>query len=57
MSIATFSQEDIYDKFVERVVERTKAIIQGDPFNMNTQVGAQASNDQYEKIFILSGYW
>jgi aldehyde dehydrogenase len=43
-------QEDIYDRFMERVVERTKAIIQGDPFNMNTQVGAQASNDQYEKI-------
>jgi aldehyde dehydrogenase len=43
-------QEDIYDKFMERVVKRTKAIIQGDPFDMNTQVGAQASNDQYQKI-------
>jgi len=43
-------QEDIYDKFMERVVERTKAIVQGDPFDMNTQVGAQASHDQYEKI-------
>ena len=43
-------QEDIYDKFMERVVERTKAIIQKDPYDVNTQVGAQASNDQYEKI-------
>ncbi|QTY27782.1 aldehyde dehydrogenase family protein [Flavobacterium sp. CS20] len=43
-------QEDIYDKFMERVVERTKAIVQGSPYDINTQVGAQASNDQYEKI-------
>ena len=43
-------QEDIYEKFMERVIERTKAIVQGDPFDMNTQVGAQASNDQFEKI-------
>ncbi|MBS3737753.1 aldehyde dehydrogenase family protein [Mesohalobacter halotolerans] len=43
-------QEDIYDKFMERVVERTKAIVQSNPYDVNTQVGAQASNDQYEKI-------
>jgi aldehyde dehydrogenase len=43
-------QEDIYDEFMKRVVERTKAITQGDPFDMNTQIGAQASNDQYQKI-------
>ncbi len=43
-------QEDIYEAFMERVIERTKAITQGDPFDMNTQVGAQASNDQFEKI-------
>lgn len=43
-------QEDIYDKFMERVVARTKAIIQDNPYDVNTQVGAQASNDQYEKI-------
>lgn len=43
-------QEDIYEDFMKRVVERTNAIVQGDPFDMNTQVGAQASNDQYEKI-------
>ena len=43
-------QEDIYDEFIKRVVQRTEAIIQGDPYDVNTMVGAQASNDQYEKI-------
>lgn len=42
--------EDIYDKFMERVVERTKAIKMGNPLDPNTMMGAQASNDQYEKI-------
>ncbi len=43
-------QEDIYDDFMKRVVARTEAIIQQDPYDVNTMVGAQASNDQYEKI-------
>ncbi len=43
-------QEDIYDEFMKRVVERTKAIVQENPYDVNTMVGAQASNDQYEKI-------
>ncbi|EIM78458.1 aldehyde dehydrogenase [Nitritalea halalkaliphila LW7] len=42
--------EDIYDKFMERVVERTKAIKMGHPLAEDTMMGAQASNDQYEKI-------
>jgi aldehyde dehydrogenase len=42
--------ESIYDKFMERVIERTKAIIMGDPLDGSTMMGAQASNDQYEKI-------
>ena len=42
--------ESIYDKFMERVIERTKAIIMGDPLDGTTMMGAQASNDQYEKI-------
>ena len=40
----------IYDSFIEKVVERTKAIVQGSPYDSNTMIGAQASNDQYEKI-------
>jgi aldehyde dehydrogenase len=43
-------QEDIYDKFMERVVARTKAIVQTSPYSTDCMVGAQASNDQYEKI-------
>ncbi|QSS96949.1 aldehyde dehydrogenase family protein [Psychroflexus sp. ALD_RP9] len=43
-------QEDIYERFIKRVVERTEAIVQGDPYNMNTQLGAQASEDQFDKI-------
>ncbi len=43
-------QESIYDKFIERVIERTKAIKLGHPLDPETMMGAQASNDQYEKI-------
>ena len=42
--------ENIYDKFMSRVIERTNAIIMGHPLDGNTMMGAQASNDQYEKI-------
>lgn len=42
--------ESIYDKFIKRVVERTKSIIAGHPLDGDTMIGAQASNDQYEKI-------
>ena len=43
-------QEDIYDKFMERVIERTKAIKMGNPLDPDTMMGAQASNDQFEKV-------
>ncbi len=43
-------QEDIYDKFMSRVIERTKAIKTGHPLDGTVMMGAQASNDQYEKI-------
>lgn len=42
--------ESIYDKFMERVVERTKSIKLGHPLADDTMMGAQASNDQFEKI-------
>ena len=42
--------ESIYDKFMSRVIERTKAIKMGNPLDPSTMMGAQASNDQYEKI-------
>ncbi|MEZ4950187.1 MAG: aldehyde dehydrogenase family protein [Saprospiraceae bacterium] len=43
-------QESIFDKFMEKVVARTKAIKIGHPLDPTTMMGAQASNDQYEKI-------
>ncbi len=43
-------QEDIYEKFIERAIARVKAIKQGDPRDMNTMVGAQASEEQQTKI-------
>ncbi len=43
-------QESIYDKFMERVMPRVKAIIQGNPLDSNTMLGAQASQDQLNKI-------
>ncbi|QCK15154.1 aldehyde dehydrogenase family protein [Mangrovivirga cuniculi] len=42
--------ESIYDAFMERVVDRTKAIKMGHPLAEDTMMGAQASNDQFEKI-------
>ncbi|WP_339707322.1 aldehyde dehydrogenase family protein [Algoriphagus aquimarinus] len=42
--------EDIYDVFMKRVIERTNAIKMGHPLAEDTMMGAQASNDQYEKI-------
>ena len=43
-------QRTIYERFMERAVKRVESIRQGDPFEMSTQIGAQASNDQFEKI-------
>jgi aldehyde dehydrogenase len=43
-------QESIYDKFMERAVARVKKIVEGNPLDPNTMIGAQASNDQMEKI-------
>lgn len=42
--------ESIYDRFMERAVKRVEAIKQGHPLEASTMVGAQASNDQLEKI-------
>ena len=43
-------QESIYDNFLERIVERSKTIIQGNPLDTDTMVGAQASKEQMDKI-------
>src|SRR5574340_835582 len=43
-------QESIYERFIERAVKRVAAIKQGNPLNMETMIGAQASSEQLEKI-------
>ncbi|KNA90194.1 aldehyde dehydrogenase family protein [Gordonia sp. w5E2] len=43
-------QEDIYNDFIEKAVDRVSKIKQGNPLDTETMMGAQASNDQYEKI-------
>lgn len=42
--------EDIYDKFIAKVIERTNAIKMGNPLDSTTMMGAQASLVQKEKI-------
>ncbi|GAB3178461.1 aldehyde dehydrogenase family protein [Nesterenkonia halophila] len=42
--------ESIIDDFLDDAVERTRQVIQGDPLDTATMVGAQASNDQLQKI-------
>jgi aldehyde dehydrogenase len=42
--------EKIYDKFMARAIERTNKVKQGHPLDPTTMIGAQASNDQQEKI-------
>ncbi len=43
-------QEDIYDDFIKLVVERSKNIKRGNPLDTETMVGAQASQEQFDKI-------
>ncbi|OMH32816.1 aldehyde dehydrogenase family protein [Motiliproteus sp. MSK22-1] len=43
-------QESIYDDFIGRVIERTSQIKRGNPLDTDTQVGAQASKEQFDKI-------
>lgn len=43
-------QESIYDRFMERALQRVNAIKQGNPLDPDTMIGAQASAEQLEKI-------
>lgn len=42
--------ESIYDEFMERALKRVAAIVQGNPLDPATMLGAQASSEQKEKI-------
>ncbi len=43
-------QKSIYDRFIEKAIARVEKIKQGNPLESGTMIGAQASNDQLEKI-------
>ena len=43
-------QESIYEEFMEKVLERVKKIQRGNPLDTETMVGAQASQEQFDKI-------
>ena len=43
-------QESVYERFMERAVKRVAKIKQGDPLDPTTMIGAQASQEQLEKI-------
>ncbi|AWB57212.1 MULTISPECIES: aldehyde dehydrogenase family protein [unclassified Colwellia] len=43
-------QEDIFDEFMEKVIAKANKIIRGNPLDTETMVGAQASQEQFEKI-------
>jgi len=48
-------QQDIYEAFLADAVARTQAVRQGNPLDTQTMIGAQASNDQLEKILSYIG--
>jgi len=43
-------QEDIFDDFMTLVIAKAKKIVRGNPLDVSTMVGAQASKEQFDKI-------
>ncbi|MBD1373222.1 aldehyde dehydrogenase [Hazenella sp. IB182357] len=43
-------EESIYDEFMSLALDRVKQIKMGDPLALDTMMGAQASQEQYDKI-------
>lgn len=43
-------QEDIYEEFIGKVIERIGQIKRGNPLDTEVMVGAQASQEQFDKI-------
>lgn len=50
MSVRLLVQEDIYDAFIERVIDRVNKIKVGNPLDPTVMMGAQASQIQKDKI-------
>ncbi|KAK7320004.1 hypothetical protein RJT34_04733 [Clitoria ternatea] len=49
-SSRVFVQEGIYDEFKQKLVEKAKSWIIGDPFDPKSQHGPQADKNQFDKI-------
>ncbi|XP_063226285.1 aldehyde dehydrogenase 1A1-like isoform X2 [Bacillus rossius redtenbacheri] len=49
----TFVQDDIYDSFVRKAVERASARTVGDPFASGVQQGPQVDEDMFNKVLGL----
>ncbi len=45
-----FVHEDIYEAFIDKIIQRSLLIKRGDPLDTETMVGAQASQEQFDKI-------
>lgn len=52
-----FLQDKIHDEFLDRLKNHAEKLVVGDPLDPRTQMGAQVSREQFEKIlgFIESG--
>ncbi|MEQ1577684.1 MAG: aldehyde dehydrogenase [Hyphomicrobium sp.] len=48
-------QKSIYERFMDRALKRVALVKQGHPLDSSTMIGAQASNDQLEKILSYVG--
>ena len=42
--------ESVFDKFMDKALKSVNAVVQGNPLEMSTMIGAQASSEQLEKI-------
>ena len=43
-------QESMYERFIDLVIQRSREIKRGNPLDTDVMVGAQASQEQYDKI-------
>lgn len=52
----TYVQEDVYDEFVERSVERAKRRMVGDPFDLKTEQGPQVTSSLGSNVVESSSF-
>ncbi|MCG6113672.1 MAG: betaine-aldehyde dehydrogenase [Mesorhizobium sp.] len=50
-----FVQKGIYDRFLDRLTDRTRCIVVGDPLDPATQMGPLVSKSQHEKVLSYVG--